>query len=91
MEKILSDEEKLRRAIEISQRRNNYYRTENVKRENVKDNKKEYKIFKRMVIQIFICLFIYGGFYVISNRNYIFSSQIIDKTNLILGWDVNFG
>ena len=48
LERVLSDEEKLRRAIEISQRRNNGYRNENIRIENVKDNKKEYKLFKRI-------------------------------------------
>lgn len=90
MERVLSDEEKLRRAIEISQRRNNYYKPEYVKRENSTKNKKEYKLFKRMIIQIIICIFIYSGFYLISNRNYIFSAGIIDKTNSILNYDVDF-
>ena len=90
MERVLSDEEKIRRAIEISQRRNNYYRTENLRRENIKESKKEYKLFKRMFIQIVICFFIYGAFYLISNRNFIFSSEIINKTNSILSYDVNF-
>ena len=90
MERVLSDEEKIRRAIEISQRRNNYYRTENLRKENIKENKKEYKLFKRMFIQIVICFFIYGAFYLISNRNFIFSSEIINKTNSILSYDVNF-
>ena len=90
MERVLSDEEKLRRAIEISQRRNNGYRNENIRIENVKDNKKEYKLFKRMLIQIIICLLVYSIFYLVSNKNFIFSSEIINKTNSILNYDINF-
>ena len=90
MEKVLSDEEKIRRAIEISQRRNNYYRTTNVQKENVAINKKEYKLFKKMFIQITICLLIYGAFYLMSNKNYVFSKGVIEKTNFILNYDVNF-
>ena len=90
LDRVLSDEQKLRKAIEISQRRNNYYKSTYVRPENNEINKKEYKLFKRMFIQIVICLFIYGGFYIISNRNNIFSSNIIEKTNLILSYDVNF-
>ena len=89
MERALSDEEKLRKAIEISHRRNNYYKISNVAKEDVKNNKKEYRLFKRTFIQIIICILIYGGFYLISNRNYIFSAEIIDKTNSILSYDVN--
>ena len=90
LDRVLSDEQKLRKAIEISQRRNNYYKSTYVRPENNEINKKEYKLFKRMFVQIVICLFIYGGFYIISNRNNIFSSNIIEKTNLILSYDVNF-
>ena len=89
MERILSDEEKIRRAIEISNRRNNYYNT-NVRKENIEYNKKEYKLFKKMFIQIVICLLIYGSFYLISNRNFIFSYEILNKTNSILNYDINF-
>ena len=89
MEKVLSDEEKLRRAIEISERRNNHYRNTYVKKENIASNKKEYKLFKKMFIQIIICLLIYGAFYLISNKNNIFSNSIIEKTNEILNYDID--
>ena len=90
MERVLSDEEKIRRAIEISQRRNNRYRVTNIQKENITNNKKEYKLFKRMFVQIIICILIYSGFYLVSNRNYIFSAEIIDKTNSILSYDIDF-
>ena len=90
MERVLSDDEKLRRAIEISKRRNNYYRTSNIREDNVVKNKKEYKLFKRMTIQIIICVLIYGGFYLISNKNYIFSTNVINRTKAILNYDINF-
>lgn len=89
MERVLSDEEKLRKAIEISQRRDNYYKEANKEREKELNNPKEYRLFKKMIIQIFICLFIYGGLYLISNEKYIFSKSIINKTSSILNYDVN--
>lgn len=89
MERVVSDEEKIRRAIEISQRRNNnYYRTESA-RVNVSD-KKDYKLFKKMILQIIICLLIYAIFYLISSTNYIFSEQVIKSTDEILSYDINF-
>ena len=57
MEKTFSDEEKLRRAIEISQRRHGYYNSNILAtRVDVVNNKKEYKLFKKMILQIIICL-----------------------------------
>lgn len=90
MEKIISDEEKIRRAIEISQRRNNNYYRVNTTRVNVNDEKKDYKLFKKMILQIIICLLIYTIFYLITSTNYVFSSDVIKSTNEILNYDINF-
>lgn len=89
MERVVSDEEKIRRAIEISQRRNNNYYKAEATRVNVAD-KKDYKLFKKMILQIIICLLIYAIFYLISSTNYIFSEQVIKSTNDILNYDINF-
>ena len=58
MERTISDEEKIRRAIEISQRRNQNYYSRETARVNV-NSKKNYKLFKKMILQIIICLLIY--------------------------------
>ena len=90
MERVISDEEKLRRAIEISQRRNNSYYTKTMAtRVNIND-KKEYKLFKRMILQIIICLLIYSIFHLINTTNYIFSDKVIGTTKEILNYDINF-
>jgi len=91
MERTISDEEKLRRAIEISQRRNNnnYRPTITHARVNVNE-KKDYKLFKKMIIQIIICLLIYIIFYLIVTTNYVFSADVIKNTNEILNYDINF-
>lgn len=89
MERTISDEEKIRKAIEISQRRNNrYYRVESA-RVNVNE-KKNYKLFNKMILQIIICLLIYSIFYLITSTNYVFSEQVIKSTNEILNYDINF-
>lgn len=88
MERALSDEEKLRRAIEISQRRNeNYYNVLNTKTD-VKE-KKDFKLFKKMILQIIVCMLIYMIFYLITTKNYIFSEGVINKTKEILNYDIN--
>lgn len=90
MERTISDEEKLRRAIEISQRRNNSnYRTTTTTRVNVNE-KKDYKLFKKMILQIIICLLIYVIFHLITSTNYVFSADVIKNTNDILNYDINF-
>ena len=90
MERIFSDEEKLRRAIEISQRRNGYYNSNiSAARVNVVNNKKDYKLFKKMILQIIICLLIYIIFHLINTTNYAFSEDVIKSTNNILNYDIN--
>lgn len=88
MERVMSDEERIKRALEISQRRNNSYYRENTTRVNVND-KKNFGLFKKMILQTLICLIIYAIFYLITNTNYVFSKQVIDGTNNILNYDIN--
>lgn len=88
MDRVFSDEEKLRRAIEISQRRNNSYNNTYSTRVNVTD-KKNYKLFRKMILQIIICLLIYIIFHLITTTNYAFSDDVIKNTNNILNYDIN--
>lgn len=89
MERTISDEEKLRRAIEISQRRNNSTYQTTTARVNVNE-KKDYKLFKKIILQIIICLLIYIIFHLITTTNYAFSTDIIKSANEILNYDINF-
>jgi len=52
-------------------------------------NKKDFGMFRKMIIQITICIVIYGGFYIIQNTNYIFSQDVIQKVKQILSYDIN--
>ena len=91
MERTLSDEEKIRKAIEISQRRNNNRRASYQEVSIPSSNsKKEYKLFKRMIMQVMICALIYLIFYLITTTNYVFSKDVINKTNSILNYDIEF-
>ena len=91
MERTLSDEEKIRKAIEISQRRNNNRRASYQEVSMPSSNsKKEYKLFKRMIMQVMICALIYLIFYLITTTNYVFSEDVINKTNSILNYDIEF-
>lgn len=90
MERIMSVEDKIRKAEEI------YYRRRNQEipvRENVTKpvrEKKNIKLMKKMIKQIIICLLIYSISYVIINNNYIFSTDFTQKAREILAQDIDF-
>ena len=89
MERIISPEERMRRAEEI------YYKrkaqgTGNVKASVSVENVRKVSLKKKMMIQICICVLIYSGLNVLKNYNNIFSQNIIDKTKYFLSYDLNF-
>lgn len=90
MERTIGVEERIRRAEEIYNRRK---MQGGVRVPTTKVNsreKVEYKLFKKMILQILICLVIYFIFYLIKNSNYIFSEDVINKTKEMLSHDINF-
>ena len=91
LERTLSSEERIRRAEEIYQRRKMQGGVR-VSTSNV-NNKKEpaqFLLFKKLALQIVICLLIYFIFYLIQNSNYIFSEDVLRKTREFLSYDINF-
>lgn len=88
MERVMTVEEKIRRAEEIYQRRKQG-ETRPVAKVTVND-KKDIKLLKKMVIQILICVAIYFAVYTIQNNQYVFSDDFINKANEILSYDTNF-
>lgn len=89
MEKIMSVEEKIRRAEEIYEKRR---QKNNRQQETVDINKekKEMKLFKKMLIQMLVCITIYLMIYTLNNSDYVFSEDFINKTKEILSYDTNF-
>lgn len=88
MERVMTVEEKIRRAEEIYERRKQG-ETRPIAKVTV-NHKKDIKLLKKMVIQILICVAIYLIFYVIQNNQYVFSEDFLNKTNEILSYDTNF-
>ena len=84
-------EDKIKRAEEIYYRRKSQEMPcrESKIKEQVKE-KKNIKLFKRMIKQIIICLLIYSVSYAIINNNYIFSEDFKQKAREILSQDINF-
>lgn len=90
MERMMSVEDKIRKAEEIYYRRRE---REMPTREKIMvsgGKKKELKLFRKMIKQIIVCITIYALFYVISNNNYVFSKDFTDRVNGILSKDINF-
>ncbi len=88
MERTLRPEEKIKRAEEIYARRRSGYTRQNVATVNVSEEK-NYSLFRKMVLQIAICLVIYFIFYLIQNSNYVFSEDVINKAKEILSYDID--
>jgi len=92
LERTINQEERIRRAEEIYQRRKmangNGVR---VSSNSVNKNKTRLSLFKKMALQLAICSVIYIIFYLIKNTNYIFSEDVISKTKELLSYDINFG
>lgn len=90
MEKAMSVEDKIRRAEEIYYRRRQTNMPRNEEIRTIPRKKKDIKLFRKLVIQIIICLTIYAIFYLIINNNYIFSEDFSNKMKEILAQDINF-
>ena len=94
MERVMTVEEKIRRAEQIYERRKqnsqgiNSDSTVKIKTSN---DKKDLRLLKKMIIQILVCILIYVVIYTIQNSNYIFSEDFINKANEVLSYDTNFG
>lgn len=90
MERIYSQDDRIRRAEEIYARRQNL--RERTKRAtlNVSNNNKNLKLLKRLVLQIIICLLIYLIFYLINTTDYSFSKEALGKTEELISSDADF-
>ena len=89
MERVLSVDERIRRAEEIYYRRKNDSKYKNQSKIEDLNSKKDNYLVKKMILQILICITIYAIFYLVRNTNYIFSEQVLNKTNEILSYDIN--
>ena len=91
MERIMSVEDKIRRAEAIYEKRQQGSNKQ-IASINVSDNnkKKDIKLLKKMIIQILVCMVLYLIVYTIQNNSYVFSEDFINKANEILSYDTNF-
>ena len=91
MEKVLSQEERIRRAEELYNRRRglNDSNYRNSYRYNYKEDNVKITFRKRVVYQIIVCLIIYLVLYGIKNSEFIFNKEFNDEIKNILSYDIN--
>ncbi len=89
MERVLSQDERIRRAEEIYARRQNI--RERTKRATVNvAEPKNFRVLKRIALQSLICILMYFIFYLINTTNYSFSENVLSKTEEMLSNEIDF-
>lgn len=85
MDRVMSVEERIRRAEDIYNKRNGEQYTQNITKE--KNNK--FKKSKKLLMQIFVFLSIYIVFYTVTNREHIFSEEFRNEVSMFFTNDLN--
>ena len=90
MERVLSREERIKKAEEIYKKRMENSKTykERYNRESSEENVK-IRALRKILVQTFACITIYLVLYVIDNTNVIFSENIKNNINNFLTYDVS--
>ena len=89
MEKALTPDERIRRAEERYYRKKIQASYRGETRVGVTE-KPSRTILKKMVIQLAICVLIYGSFHLMQVANYTFSEDVINRTRYMLSYNMDF-
>ena len=92
MEKTISPEERIKRAEEIYYRRRTKNGDIRMPSSQVmeKTENRQFSLYKKMILQILICILIYLIFSLIKDANYLFSEEVISRAKEFLNTDINF-
>ena len=88
MEKTLNQEERIRRAEEIYYKRKNLGNTARTINMNL-NPKKNYKLLKKILIQVIVCFGIYAMIYNLQGKNDDFSVDSINYLKNTIAYDIN--
>lgn len=88
MERVLSTDERIRKAEEIYARKKLQSESRKSATVNV-DNRNSNKFVKKLVIQFIVCLIIYLSFYTIKNIPNLVPQEVMYKISDILEYDIN--
>lgn len=89
MERVLSPEERIRKAEDLYYRRRVQSMNKQTARVNVDNNSKSVLI-KKFYKQIIVCILIYLLWYSTQNSNYIFSENVINNVKKMLEYDISW-
>lgn len=89
MERVVSPEERIRRAEEIYYRRRNQGVRVSTASMNIGESNKV-SLGRKMIIQILVCVCIYFTFFLVKGYKNVFSENVINETRAILNYDINF-
>lgn len=90
MEKALNEEDRIRRAEEIYYRRRNNLNAQKTATVNL-NPKKEYKLFKKVIIQVLICVLIYFTIYAMHANTDNFSVDSVSYIKNTMAYDADIG
>ena len=88
MERVISQDERIRRAEEIYERRQMLRNTRKSATVNLENSSGE-RLTRKLIIQCIICILIYGAFYTIKNIPNIVSQEVMYKISDVLEYDIN--
>src|SRR5699024_6937129 len=88
MERVLSADERIRKAEEIYARRKLQAESRKSATVNV-DDRNNNKLVKKLIIQFILCLIIYISFYAIKNIPNLVPQEVMYKISDILEYDIN--
>lgn len=88
MERVLSQEERLKRAEEIYYRRKNQMLTPKTATVNI-GTKRNYKFLKKIIVQIIICMCLYGVIYNLQKNTDTFSTDSINYLKSAIAYDID--
>lgn len=92
MERIMSAQDRIRRAEEIyNKRRQDANQKVSIRTSSINKNEKiKFGLFKKMILQIAICIVIYMIVFLVKNSEFFFTNDFIDNVKYFLAYDVDF-
>lgn len=90
MERVMTPDDRIRRAEEIYARRQSLREKTKRARVNVAEKPKNYKLLKGLILQIAISITIYFMFYLVNTTNYSFSENVLSKVKELISSDYDF-
>lgn len=90
MERVFSPDDRIKRAEEIYRRRQNLRERTKKATLNVSSTPKNYKLLKKLILQVLICILIYWMFHLVNTTNYSFSNNALNNIKEIISSDYDF-